>query len=59
MSTTIDGQQTGAMSPTTEDFAQRLLDAILGAQFVQAAYLGDRGFVQRADDRTCHHRRYQ
>jgi hypothetical protein len=44
MSTTIDGQQTGAMSPTTEDFAQRLLDAILGAQFVQAAYLGDRGF---------------
>ena len=48
MSTTIDEQQTGAMSPTAEDFAQRLLDAILGAQFVQAAYLGDRLGYYRA-----------
>ncbi|MET0765895.1 MAG: methyltransferase domain-containing protein [Blastococcus sp.] len=29
-------------SPTAEQFTQRLVDAILGAQFVQAAYLGDR-----------------
>ena len=40
MSTTLDRQQTAA--PTADEFAQRLLDAILGAQFVQAAYLGDR-----------------
>ena len=45
MSTTLDRQQT---SPTADDFAQRLLDAILGAQFVQAAYLGDRLGYYRA-----------
>ena len=42
MSTTIDGQRSVATSPSAEEFAQRLLDAILGAQFVQAAYLGER-----------------
>ncbi len=47
MSTTLDGQ-TVATSPTAEEFAQRLLDAILGAQFVQAAYLGDRLGYYRA-----------
>jgi 2-polyprenyl-3-methyl-5-hydroxy-6-metoxy-1,4-benzoquinol methylase len=45
MSTTLDRQQT---SPTADEFAQRLLDAILGAQFVQAAYLGDRLGYYRA-----------
>ena len=45
MSTTLDRQQT---SPSADDFAQRLLDAILGAQFVQAAYLGDRLGYYRA-----------
>ncbi|TFV77509.1 methyltransferase domain-containing protein [Blastococcus sp. CT_GayMR19] len=48
MSTTLDGQQTVATAPTAEEFAQRLLDAILGAQFVQAAYLGDRLGYYRA-----------
>ncbi len=47
MSTTLDGPQPVTTSPTAEEFAQRLLDAILGAQFVQAAYLGDRlGYYQ-------------
>jgi 2-polyprenyl-3-methyl-5-hydroxy-6-metoxy-1,4-benzoquinol methylase len=35
-------------APTAEEFAQRLLDAVLGAQFVQAAYLGDRLGYYRA-----------
>ena len=48
MSSTLDGQQTVNPSPTAEEFAQRLLDAILGAQFVQAAYLGDRLGYYRA-----------
>jgi SAM-dependent methyltransferase len=48
MSTTLDGQQTVGTAPTAEEFAQRLLDAILGAQFVQAAYLGDRLGYYRA-----------
>ncbi len=48
MSATLDGQQTVATAPTAEEFAQRLLDAILGAQFVQAAYLGDRLGYYRA-----------
>jgi 2-polyprenyl-3-methyl-5-hydroxy-6-metoxy-1,4-benzoquinol methylase len=49
MSTTpLDGQQTLATSPTAEEFAQRLLHAILGAQFVQAACLGDRLGYYRA-----------
>jgi SAM-dependent methyltransferase len=48
MSTTLDGQQTVATSPTADEFAQRLLDAVLGAQLVQAAYLGDRLGYYRA-----------
>jgi 2-polyprenyl-3-methyl-5-hydroxy-6-metoxy-1,4-benzoquinol methylase len=48
MSTTLDGQQSVTTSPTADEFAQRLLDAILGAQFVQAAYLGDRLGYYRA-----------
>jgi 2-polyprenyl-3-methyl-5-hydroxy-6-metoxy-1,4-benzoquinol methylase len=48
MSATLDGQQTVPTSPTADEFAQRLLDAILGAQFVQAAYLGDRLGYYRA-----------
>jgi SAM-dependent methyltransferase len=48
MSTTLDGQQTVPASTTADVFAQRLLDAILGAQFVQAAYLGDRLGYYRA-----------
>jgi 2-polyprenyl-3-methyl-5-hydroxy-6-metoxy-1,4-benzoquinol methylase len=46
MSTTLDRQPT--TDPTADEFAQRLLDAILGAQFVQAAYLGDRLGYYRA-----------
>ena len=45
MSTTLDGQQTAL---TADALAERLLDAILGAQFVQAAYLGDRLGYYRA-----------
>jgi 2-polyprenyl-3-methyl-5-hydroxy-6-metoxy-1,4-benzoquinol methylase len=48
MSTTLDGQQTAPASTTADEFAQRLLDAVLGAQFVQAAYLGDRLGYYRA-----------
>jgi 2-polyprenyl-3-methyl-5-hydroxy-6-metoxy-1,4-benzoquinol methylase len=48
MSTTLDGQQTVPASTTADEFTQRLLDAILGAQFVQAAYLGDRLGYYRA-----------
>jgi 2-polyprenyl-3-methyl-5-hydroxy-6-metoxy-1,4-benzoquinol methylase len=48
MSTTIDGQQDVAAATTAEEFAQRLLDAVLGAQFVQAAHLGDRLGYYRA-----------
>jgi 2-polyprenyl-3-methyl-5-hydroxy-6-metoxy-1,4-benzoquinol methylase len=51
MTTTFDGQRTEATSPTAEEFAERLLTAILGAQFVQAAYLGDRlGYYQALTD---------
>jgi len=42
VSTTLDGQRPVATSPTADEFGQRLFDAVLGAQFVQAAYLGDR-----------------
>src|SRR5918992_6295362 len=31
-----------ARAATAEEFGERLFDAVLGAQFVQAAYLGDR-----------------
>ena len=48
MSNAHDGQQTPTTSPTADEFAQRLLDAVLGAQFVQAAYLGDRLGYYRA-----------
>jgi len=48
MTTAFDEQRTVAPSPTAEDFAQRLLVGILGAQFVQAAYLGDRLDYYRA-----------
>jgi 2-polyprenyl-3-methyl-5-hydroxy-6-metoxy-1,4-benzoquinol methylase len=48
MSTTLDGQRSVATSPTAEEFAERLLDAILGAQFVQATYLGERLGYYRA-----------
>src|SRR5687768_16604599 len=43
----VDGRRPPP-SPTAEEFSQRLLDAILGAQFVQAAYLGDRLGYYRA-----------
>jgi precorrin-6B methylase 2 len=38
MTTTIASPNT----PTAEEFGERLFGAVLGAQFVQAAYLGDR-----------------
>ena len=38
-----DGPARAAPSgPSAEEFSDRLFGAILGAQFVQAAYLGDR-----------------
>ena len=48
MSTTLDQQRSTATAPTAEEFAQRLLDAVLGAQLVQAAYLGERLGYYRA-----------
>jgi len=44
----VDGRRPATSSPTAEEFSQRLLDAILGTQFVQAAYLGDRLGYYRA-----------
>ena len=44
----VDSRRLPSSSPTAEEFSQRLLDAILGAQFVQAAYLGDRLGYYRA-----------
>jgi 2-polyprenyl-3-methyl-5-hydroxy-6-metoxy-1,4-benzoquinol methylase len=40
--TTASGTTAAAAAPTAEQFADRLFGAVLGAQFVQAAYLGDR-----------------
>ena len=44
----VDGHRSPPSAPTADEFSQRLLDAILGAQFVQAAYLGDRLGYYRA-----------
>jgi 2-polyprenyl-3-methyl-5-hydroxy-6-metoxy-1,4-benzoquinol methylase len=48
MRTTLDDQRPVAAPPTAEEFAERLLDAVRGAQFVQAAYLGERLGYYRA-----------
>ena len=48
MSTTLDGQRPTSTEPSADEFADRLLGAIRGAQFVQTAYLGDRLGYYRA-----------
>jgi 2-polyprenyl-3-methyl-5-hydroxy-6-metoxy-1,4-benzoquinol methylase len=48
MTTTLDGSRPVSTSPSAEEFAERLLGAIGSAQFVQAAYLGDRLGYYRA-----------
>jgi 2-polyprenyl-3-methyl-5-hydroxy-6-metoxy-1,4-benzoquinol methylase/phage tail protein X len=48
MSTTPDGQRPVSTGPSADEFADRLLGAIRGAHFVQAAYLGDRLGYYRA-----------
>ncbi|MEN3265779.1 class I SAM-dependent methyltransferase [Pseudonocardia sp.] len=45
---TITDSTATASGPTAEAFGERLFDALLGAQLVQAAYLGDRLGLYRA-----------
>ncbi len=47
MTTTLENQSV-VTGPSAEEFAERLFGAILGAQFVQAAYLGERLGYYRA-----------
>ncbi|GEL20882.1 class I SAM-dependent methyltransferase [Pseudonocardia asaccharolytica] len=46
--TTTTTDSGAATAPSADEFAERLFGAILGAQFVQAAYLGDRLGYYRA-----------
>ena len=48
MTSTLDPVPTTSAGQSADDVAERLLDAVLGAQFVQAAYLGDRLGYYRA-----------
>ena len=48
MTSTLGPVPTTSAGPSADDVAERLLDAVLGAQFVQAAYLGDRLGYYRA-----------
>ena len=48
MTATLEKHPATATAPSAEEVADRLFDAILGAQFVQAAYLGERLGYYRA-----------
>ncbi len=48
MTATLKETLTAAAAPSADGVAERLFDAVLGAQFVQAAYLGDRLGYYRA-----------
>jgi 2-polyprenyl-3-methyl-5-hydroxy-6-metoxy-1,4-benzoquinol methylase len=48
MTSTLDPVPTATGGPSADDVAERLLGAVRGAQFVQAAYLGDRLGYYRA-----------
>jgi 2-polyprenyl-3-methyl-5-hydroxy-6-metoxy-1,4-benzoquinol methylase len=48
MTSPVDPVPAAAAGPSADDVAERLLGAVLGAQFVQAAYLGDRLGYYRA-----------
>jgi SAM-dependent methyltransferase len=48
MTTTQETTTTAPAGPTAEEFGERVFGAVLGAQFVQAAYLGDRLGYYRA-----------
>jgi 2-polyprenyl-3-methyl-5-hydroxy-6-metoxy-1,4-benzoquinol methylase len=48
MTATLEETLTAAAAPSADGVAERLFDAVLGAQFVQAAYLGDRLGYYRA-----------
>jgi 2-polyprenyl-3-methyl-5-hydroxy-6-metoxy-1,4-benzoquinol methylase len=48
MTTTLQDNPPAATAPSAAEIAERLFEAILGAQFVQAAYLGERLGYYRA-----------